>query len=117
MVERGHVTTVLTSDWSDCGDHDTNTIGCYSTRELDKCQDNVTVRRVHIRAANDHGEGPIIVESACLRFNSYAKQALSNSCRAFNKVKALVEAFSMIVKTAGSFAALVHIYSINLYHR
>ena len=36
---------------------------------------------------------------------------------AFNKVKALVEAFSMIVKNAGSFAALVHIYSINLYHR
>ena len=55
MVERGHVTTVLTSDWSDCGDHDTNTIGCYSTRELDKClnKDNATVRRVHIRAAND----------------------------------------------------------------
>ena len=32
-----------------------------------------------------------------------------------NQVKALVEAFFMIVETAGSFAALVHIYSINLY--
>ena len=23
--------------WQDCGDMDTNTIGCYSKRELDKC--------------------------------------------------------------------------------
>ena len=72
------MTTVITSDWSDCGDPDTNTIGCYSTRELDKCQDkdNATVRRVHIRAANDPSvltiteKAPIMVESACSRFHS-----------------------------------------------